>query len=148
MHWKLLGNTSVTLLAVLNKTCCCCTRAIEVLFMFWLSFTPYLAREIKATAVSHFNLWTLSKFNFLWSSLVLDILTNPGRVTLTHKKGIILGKNPLPILLFQYYPLKIKFVSFLQSWSATIQCKRKTIKGATKPPTKKEKKSKERERSK
>ena len=46
--------------------------------------------------------------------LVLDILTNPDRVTLT-KKGNILGKNPLPISLFTYYSLKIKFVPFLKS---------------------------------
>ena len=46
--------------------------------------------------------------------LVLDILTNPDRVTLT-KKGNILGKNPQPISLFTYYSLKIKFVPFLKS---------------------------------
>ena len=46
--------------------------------------------------------------------LVLDTLTNPDRVTLT-KKGKILGKNLLPISLFAYYPLKIKFVPFLKS---------------------------------
>ena len=38
--------------------------------------------------------------------LILDILTNPVRVTLT-KKGNILGKNPLPVSLFTYYSLKI-----------------------------------------
>ena len=40
--------------------------------------------------------------------LVLDILTNPDRVTLT-KKG-----KMLPISLFALYPLKIKFVPFLK----------------------------------
>ena len=38
--------------------------------------------------------------------LILDILTNPVRVTLT-KKGKILGKNPLPVSLFTYYSLRI-----------------------------------------
>ena len=42
-----------------------------------------------------------------------------------------MGKNPLPIL-FTYYSLKIKFVPFLKSWLATIPCKGKTIKWATK----------------
>ena len=72
--------------------------------------------------------------------LVLDILT--------HKKGNILGKNPLPVTLFTYYSLKIKFVPFLKSKPATIPCKRKTIKWATKPPIKKEKKGKKRAREK
>ena len=43
-----------------------------------------------------------------------DIITNPDRVTLT-KKGKMLGKFPLPISLFTYYSLKIKFVPFLKS---------------------------------
>ena len=46
--------------------------------------------------------------------LVLDILTDPNRVTHT-KKSNILRKNPLPISLFtRYSSLKIKFASFLE----------------------------------
>ena len=40
------------------------------------------------------------------------------------QKRNILGKNPLPISLFTYYYLKIKFVPFLKSQPATIPCKR------------------------
>ena len=54
--------------------------------------------------------------------LVLDILTNPVRVTLT-KKGNIVGKNPPPVSLFTYYSLKIKFSPFLKCQPATIPCK-------------------------
>ena len=54
--------------------------------------------------------------------LVLDILTNPVRVTLT-KKGNIVGKNPPPVSLFKYYSLKIKFSPFLKCQPATIPCK-------------------------
>ena len=54
--------------------------------------------------------------------LVLDILTNPVRYTLT-KKGNIVGKNPLPVSLFTYYSLKIKFSPFLKCQPATIPCK-------------------------
>ena len=39
------------------------------------------------------------------------------------QKRNILGKNPLPISLFTYYYLKIKFVPFLKSQPATIPCK-------------------------
>ena len=59
-----------------------------------------------------------------------------------------MGKNPLPITLFTYYSLNIKFVPFLKSKPATIPCNRKTIKWATKPPIKKEKKGKKRARQK
>ena len=54
--------------------------------------------------------------------LVLDILTNAVRVTLT-KKGNIVGKNPPPVSLFTYYSLKIKFSPFLKCQPATIPCK-------------------------
>ena len=54
--------------------------------------------------------------------LVLDILTNPVRVTLT-KRGNIVGKNPPPVSLFTYYSLKIKFSPFLKCQPATIPCK-------------------------
>ena len=57
-------------------------------------------------------------------SNALDILTNPDIVTLK-KKGNILGRNPLPILLFTYDSLKIKFaIPFLKSWQATIPSKK------------------------
>ena len=59
-----------------------------------------------------------------------------------------MGNNPLPITLFTYYSLNIKFVPFLKSKPATIPRKRKTIKWATKPPIKKEKKEKKRAREK
>ena len=62
----------------------------------------------------------------------------------TNKKGNILRKNPRPISLLTYYSLKIKFVPFLKSYPATIPCKGKTIKWATKPPIKKEKKEEKR----
>ena len=55
------------------------------------------------------------------------------------------------ISLFTYYSLKIIFVPFLKGWPATIPCKRKTIKRATKLLIKekgKGKKRSERERSK
>ena len=58
-------------------------------------------------------------------------LTNPVRVTLTKNRNI-LGKNPLPVSLFTYYSLKIKFAPFLKSWPATIPCKTRTIEWATK----------------
>ena len=41
-HSKVFGNISVTLLAVLNKKCCC-TSFIEVLFMFWLAVIIFFA---------------------------------------------------------------------------------------------------------
>ena len=66
--------------------------------------------------------------------------------TYTHKKGNILRKNPLPVSLFTYYSLKIIFVPFLKSWPATIPCKSKTIKWATKLLIKKKGKGKKRER--
>ena len=59
-----------------------------------------------------------------------------------------MGNNPLPITLFTYYSLNIKFVPFLKSKPATIPRKRKTIKWETKPPIKKEKKEKKRAREK
>ena len=49
--------------------------------------------------------------------------------------------------MFTYYSLKIKFVPFLKSWLATIPCKGKRIKWATKLLIKKKGKGKrERER--
>ena len=77
----------------------------------------------------------------------MDILTNPVRVTPT-KKGKILGNNPLPTSLFTYYSLKSEFVPLLKSYPATIPCKKKTTKWATRPPIKKEKKGKKRAREK
>ena len=51
-------------------------------------------------------------------------------------------ENPLPISLFTFYSLKARFVPFLKGWPATIPCKRKTIKWATKLLIKKEGKGK------
>ena len=56
----------------------------------------------------------VSKDKSFQGYLVLDILTNPDRVTLA-KKGNILGKNPFPISLFAYYYLKIEFFPFLKN---------------------------------
>ena len=81
---------------------------------------------------------TSTKIDLSSDTSFWDILTNPNIVTLT-KKGKILGKIPLPISLFTYYSLKVKFVPFLKSEPATIPRKRKTIKWATKPPIKKKK---------
>ena len=53
----------------------------------------------------------------------MDILTNPDIVTLK-KEGNILRRNLLPILLFTYDALNIKFVPFLKSWPATIPSKK------------------------
>ena len=50
----------------------------------------------------------------------------------TQKKGKIWGKHSPLISLFTYCSLKIKFVPFVKIWAATIPCKRKTIKWATK----------------
>ena len=69
---------------------------------------PDLSRKIEGPQLARYKL--INNNNFKDRSfqpyLILDILTNPVRVTLT-KKGNILGKNPLPVLLFTYYSLKI-----------------------------------------
>ena len=54
----------------------------------------------------------------------MDILTNPDILVTLKKKGNILGRNPLPILLFTYDSLNIKFGPFLKSWLATIPSKK------------------------
>ena len=59
-----------------------------------------------------------------------------------------MGKNPLPISPFTYISLKIKLVPFLKSSPATIPCKRKMIKVATKLLIKKKGKGKKRTREK
>ena len=69
---------------------------------------PDLSRKIKGPLLAGYKLRNNNNFkdrSFQWY-LILDILTNPVRVTLT-KKGNILGKNPLPVSLFTYYSLKI-----------------------------------------
>ena len=53
----------------------------------------------------------------------MDLLTNPDILTLK-KKGNILGRNLLPILLFTYDSLNIKFVPFLKSLPAPIPSKK------------------------
>ena len=69
-----------------------------------------LSRRIEGPLLTGYKL--INNNNFKDRSfqryLILDILTNPVRVTLT-KKGKILGKNPLPVLLFTYYSLRINF---------------------------------------
>ena len=70
---------------------------------------PDLPRKIEGPLLTGYKM--IHNNNFKDRSfqryLILDIiLTNPVRVTLT-KKGNILGKNPLPVLMFTYYSLKI-----------------------------------------
>ena len=69
---------------------------------------PDLSRKIEGPLLAEYKL--INNNNFKDRSfqpyLILDILTNPVRVTLT-KKGNILGKNPLPVSMFTYYSLKI-----------------------------------------
>ena len=66
----------------------------------------------------------------------------------TKKTSNILGKNPLPILLFTYYALQIKFLSLLEKKPAKISCERKMIKWARKLAIKRKAKGKRRERDK
>ena len=70
---------------------------------------PDLSRKIEGPLLAGCKL-IINNNNFKDRSfqpyLILDILTNPVRVTLT-KKGNILGKNPLPVSTFTYYSLKI-----------------------------------------
>ena len=82
----------------------------QVLFRFCL-----LSRKIEGPLLGGYKLINNNFFKkkSFQQYLFLDILTNPVRVTLT-KRGIILGKNPLLILLFTYYSLKIKFAPFLK----------------------------------
>ena len=98
----------------------------QVLFRFCL-----LSREIKGPLLRGYKLINnFFKKRSFQQYLFLDILTNSVRVTLT-KRGIILGKNRLPILLFTYYSLKIKFAPFLKRRPTTVPCKRRMIKWAT-----------------
>ena len=72
---------------------------------------PDLSRKIAGLLLAGYKL--INNNNFKNRSfqryLVLDIPTNPVRVTLT-KKGTILGENPLPVSLFTYYSLKINLL--------------------------------------
>ena len=69
---------------------------------------PDLSRKIEGPLLAGYIL--INNNNFKDRSFqrypVLEILTNPVRVTLP-KKGNILGKNLLPVSLFTYYSLKI-----------------------------------------
>ena len=69
---------------------------------------PDLSRKIEGPLLAGYKL--INNNNFKDRSfqrfLVLDILTNPVRVTIT-KKDNILGKDPLPVSLLTYYSLKI-----------------------------------------
>ena len=71
---------------------------------------PDLSRKIARPLLAGYKL--INNNNFKDRSfqryLILDIRTNPVRVTLT-KKGKILRKNPLPVLLFTCYSLRINF---------------------------------------
>ena len=64
---------------------------------------PALSRKIKGLYQILINI-NFFKDRSFEQYLVLDVLTNPVRVTLT-KKGNILGKNPLPISLFLHTTL-------------------------------------------
>ena len=67
---------------------------------------PDLSRKIEGPLLAGYKL--INNNNFKDRSfqryLILDILTNLVRVTLT-EKGNILGKNPLPVSLLTYYSL-------------------------------------------
>ena len=69
---------------------------------------PDLPRKIEGPLLAGYKL--INNNNFKDRSfqryLILGILTNPARVTLT-KKGNISWKNPLPASLFTYYSFKI-----------------------------------------
>ena len=67
------------------------------------------------------------------STLVVEIIIIiKKKQSYTHKKKQHFGENTLPISLFTYYSLKIKFLPFLKSWPVAILCKRKTIKWVAK----------------
>ena len=69
---------------------------------------PNLSKKIEGLLLAGYKLIKNNNFkdrSFQWY-LILDILKNPVKITLT-KKGNILGKNPLPVSLFTYYSLKI-----------------------------------------
>ena len=72
--------------------------------------------------------------------LVLDILTNPDRAILTKKQHF--GENPLPISLFTILLIEYWICTFPKKLARQKSMKWKTIKWATKPPIKKEKKGK------
>ena len=91
---------------------------------------PNLSRKIEGLLLAGYKL--INNNNFKDRSfqryLILDILTNPVRVTL-NKKGNILGKNPLPVSLFTYYSLSCPFPKKLASHNLVLS---KDIKWATK----------------
>ena len=72
--------------------------------------------------------------------LVLHILTNPDRAILTKKQHF--GENPLPISLFTILLIEHWICPFPKKLARQKSMKWKTIKWATKPPIKKEKKGK------
>ena len=68
---------------------------------------PDLSRKIEGPLLAGYKLTNNNfKDRSFQQYLILNILTNPVRVTL-NKKGNILGKNPLPVSMFTYYSLKI-----------------------------------------
>ena len=68
---------------------------------------PNVSRKIKRPLLAGYKLINNNFKNRSFQRyLILDILTNPVRVTL-NKKGNILEKNPLPVSLFTDYSLKI-----------------------------------------
>ena len=73
---------------------------------------PDLSRKIEGPLLAGYKLIDInfSKDKSFQQYLVLDILTNPVRVTLKKKK-----KSTANQALFTYYSLKIKFASFLKS---------------------------------
>ena len=82
-------------------------------FVLWRN-TPFkpsdLSKKIEGSLLAGYKLINNNNFKdrSFQQYLILDILTNPVRVTLT-EKGKILGKNPLPVSLFTYYSLRINF---------------------------------------
>ena len=73
-----------------------------------LLIRPDLSKKIEGPLLAGYKLINNNNFKdrSFQQYLILDILTNPVRVTLT-EKGKILGKNPLPVSLFTYYSLRI-----------------------------------------
>ena len=106
----------------------------QALLLFkWPKYFTFLRNRTQAAVINMFNFLIFINLTFrmllnihfqkycyrfenctFQRYLVLDFPTNPERVTLT-KKVIFWGKKPMPISLFTYYSLKIKFIPFLKS---------------------------------
>ena len=123
----------------------------QVLFQFCLirqrSFNlslPDLCRKIEGPLLVGYKLINNNNFkdrSFQWL-LILDILKNPVKITLT-KKGNSLGNNPLPVSLFTYYSLSSPFPKKLASHNFVLS---KDDKVGNKTANKQERQRKKREK--